>query len=340
VKKILDAPLLGSRAMLNLTTLKSAREIIRNNIKLKPGETVLIITDSTKIPIADALSYPVIEVNDNFSKAKEEISMSIMVPRITGGLEPPKCVAHAMKLADVILIPTKSSMTFTAATREARNNARIGSMPNVTENMMIDGGLRGDFFDTMFLTNRVAEALEIGDEYHVTSSNGTDITFRRGKRRVFRDDGNLSEKGKLGNLPAGEACLAIVEDSTNGVLVIDRMGEIVTKGIRLTVKEGRIVKVGGEDRHVFEKSLESAKDREHLDVNIVAEFGVGTNAAAKYAECEVEAEKMYGTVHFGIGGNEPIGGTSKTSFHHDGLILDARLEVDHRLILEGRKFFV
>jgi len=335
----LDVPLLGSRAMLNSATLNSARSIVRDYVKLEKDEKVLIVTDWTRLSVADVLSYAVIEVNESLT-TRRELSMSMIAEREYGKEEPPKCVAAAMKVADVVLIPTKTSLTFTEAVREARSNARIGSMPGVIEQMMIDGGLRADPSDIRDLTEKVAKVLESAEEYVVTSRNGTNISFSRGERQVFRDDGDLSGKGKVGNLPAGEACMPIIENSAKGRLVIDRLGKIVTNGVELKVEDGRIVEVIGPDARRFKGLLDSARGAGYSTPNIVAEFGIGTNSAAKYVEVEMEAEKMYGTVHFGIGGNATIpGGQSAIPFHHDGMIFDAKLELGGKLFLDGRKFY-
>jgi leucyl aminopeptidase (aminopeptidase T) len=333
-------PLLGSKAMLNMATLASARNIIENYIKLRQNETVLIVTDSTKLPIADILSYAVIEVNGE-SASEEELSMSIMIPRQERRREPPKCVAQAMKSADVILMPTRASMTFTKATREALSNARIGSMPGVNENMMLDGGLQAELSDIKTMTDKVANALLLTEEYRVTSPNKTNLVFRRDSRPIFRDNGDLSEKGKFGNLPAGEACFAIVEETAKGILVIDRMGETITSGVRLTIEKGRVVDCDGPSRQSFMELIESAKHSGYSDSDVVAEFGIGTNPTAKYVECEVESEKMYGTVHFGFGGNATLpGGKVDIPFHHDGIVLNAKLEINQELVLEGRRFYI
>jgi leucyl aminopeptidase (aminopeptidase T) len=181
----------------------------------------------------------------------------------------------------------------------------------------------------------------MAEDYQITSSNGTRITFRRGDRRVFRDNGDLSEKGTIGNLPSGEACLAIVEDSADGTLVIDRMGNTIIEGVALIIENGKIVKVDGPDEKAFNVLIQSAIDAGISEPNIIVEFGVGTNAAAKYVDCEVEGEKMYGTVHFGIGGNAALpGGRSEMAFHHDGVVFDAKLEIDGRVVLDGRRFYV
>ena len=73
----MGAPLLGSRAMLNSATLNSARSVVKDYIGLKKDEKVLIVTDWTRLPIADVLSYAVIETNEDLSTC-EELSISLI----------------------------------------------------------------------------------------------------------------------------------------------------------------------------------------------------------------------------------------------------------------------
>ncbi len=108
----------------------------------------------------------------------------------------------------------------------------------------------------------------------------------------------------------------------------------------MKVEDGNIVDVSGPDAERFKELIDLAKGAGYPGSAIVAEFGIGTNPVAKYAEVEMEAEKMYGTVHFGIGGNATIpGGRSAIPFHHDLAIFDARLKIGGKLFLDGRKFF-
>ena len=49
----------------------------------------------------------------------------------------------------------------------------------------------------------------------------------------------------------------------------------------------------------------------------IAEFGIGTNEAAKRPDNILESEKILGTVHIALGDNSSFGGNVKTPFHQD-----------------------
>jgi leucyl aminopeptidase (aminopeptidase T) len=55
----------------------------------------------------------------------------------------------------------------------------------------------------------------------VVTEKGTDITLDITGRAAHADTGLLTEKGALGNLPAGEAYLAPLEDKGTGTIVVD-----------------------------------------------------------------------------------------------------------------------
>jgi leucyl aminopeptidase (aminopeptidase T) len=331
---VMTIPLLGSRAMINDAIMPVARSILRTNVELKNEEAVFVVADSTRVQIADALAFAALELT-------KEVSMSIMTPRRVSDKEPPKTIGVAMRSADVVLVCTEESITFTEAVRRARKNARIISMPGVTEKMIVNGGLSADFTFVKEQTSILERALHSASIYRISSANGTEVTFRRGKRNILCDDGDFSKKGKLGNLPAGEACFAIIENSTNGKIVVDRMGNIVTEPLKLTIEKGKIVNAEGRDSGRFMETINLAKKSGDINADNIAEFGVGTNPMARHVESELEAEKIYGTVHFGVGSNSTLpGGKSKSNIHHDGVILDPVLEIRNTVILRERKFYI
>ena len=63
--------------------------------------------------------------------------------------------------------------------------------------------------------------LKNAKKLRVLSENGTNVEFSVEGREWYKDDGWLSEKGSLGNLPAGEVFVAPLEESVNGLIVFD-----------------------------------------------------------------------------------------------------------------------
>ncbi len=118
----------------NMSMMKGARIAVETCMKTKPEETVLIVTDTKMLKIAETLACSAASIG-------AKTTVMIMEPTRRHGDEPPKPVAEAMKAADVVLAPTYMSLSNTDARRNAtKQGARIASMPSITEGMMSVGG--------------------------------------------------------------------------------------------------------------------------------------------------------------------------------------------------------
>jgi len=300
-------------------------------LAVKEGEQVLVVTDTGKTRIAEALAYASRAVG-------AEVSVIVMLPRERSGVEPPKPVAEAMMGADVIFMPTTRSLTHTEARRRATEaGARIASMPGITEDMMSTGAMTADYEQVAALTEAVARALEGGREVHITTPSGTDLIMSIEGRGVLRDTGLYHRPGDFGNLPAGEVCLAPVEGTTEGILVIDRMGSVVTRPLKVRVERGRAVEFEGPDA---ERLLELLRSADENAFNI-AELGIGTNPKARFRGIVLEDEKILGTVHIAFGDNRSFpGGRVASSIHVDGILFRPTVVVDGRTIMRDGKLTI
>ena len=309
--------------------MKGARTAVEVCMNIKPEEIVLVMTDTGKVKLAEAFAYA-------SSSLGATTVVSVMRPLERSGLEPPKPVAEAMKASDVVLIPTSTSFSHTDARREAsKNGVRIASMPGITEDMMSMGGLTADYHEVERLTNLVSDVLDKGKIVEITTPSGTNLVMSIEGRTCLRDTGLYHKPPNLwGNLPAGEACLAPVEGTTQGVLAIDSLGKIVTQPVRVTLKDGWAVRFDGPDAG----RLESLLKRGDANAFNVGELGVGTNAKARLTGAVLEDEKVLGTVHIALGDNSSYpGGHSKSNIHMDGILLEPTVKVDGVLLLEKGK---
>jgi len=84
--------------------MKGARIAVETCMNIKPDETVLIVTDTGKVKIAEAFAYASASLG-----AKTVIS--IMKPMKQHKEEPPKPIKEAMKASDVVLMPTKVALS-------------------------------------------------------------------------------------------------------------------------------------------------------------------------------------------------------------------------------------
>ena len=191
---------------------------------------------------------------------------------------------------------------------------RLASMP-LFEMPMLSGPLRVDYKEMARITRKVAHLLTKNSSVHITTPEGTDISFSIKGRRGEADTGLLYKEGAFGNLPAGEAYLAPVEGTANGKLVILwAPTRKLEKPVTVTVKDGNAVKVSGREPYV--KELRALLNKNKGNSNI-AELGVGTNPLATRPDNILESEKILGTVHMAFGDNSSFGGSVKTPFHQD-----------------------
>lgn len=306
---------------------KAARNAVKHCLAIQPKEKVLIITDE---PLRKIGYY-------FFEAAKEagaDVVLTEIISRTRNGEEPPPTVAELMKLFEVLIIPTSKSLSHTKARREAcEKGARCATLPGILADTM-KRTLNADYSKIADRSNRVAQALQGGRIIHLRSKAGTDITFSMEGRNPHPDTGIVHNPGDFSNLPAGEAYLAPVEGTAQGVMVIDgAMAGVgkVKRPIKMRVKDGFVVEItGGSEAKKLQKLLEPVGQ---LAYN-VAELGIGTNDKAKIIGSVLEDEKVLGTVHMAIGDNMSMGGKVSVPSHLDGIMMKPTLEVDGRVIMK------
>jgi leucyl aminopeptidase (aminopeptidase T) len=305
--------------------LKSARIAVNNCLAVKKGESVLVITD-----------YPLRKIGYAFWQAAKETDAEAILleilPRSSNGEEPPQPVAELMKKFDVLIIPTSKSMSHTKARRDACEiGARCVTLPGILEDTM-RRTLNADYGEIAKRSIKMAKAVTGGKIAKVTTPAGTDITLKIAGRECHADTGIVHKSGEFSNLPAGEAYIAPVEGTANGIMVIDgaMLGK-VKKPIRIIVKNGFATNIsGGESAKQLEKTIEPFGQPGRN----IAELGIGTNHKAKIVGSVLEDEKVMGTVHMALGDNQSMGGKVSVQSHLDGIMLKPTLWIDDKVIMK------
>jgi len=311
--------------------MKGAKTAVETCMNTRPEEAVLIVTDLGKLEIAEAFAYATTAVG-----AKTVITLMEKLSR--SGEEPQRPVAEAMKAADVVLLPTSRSLSHTDARRNAtKQGARIASMPGITEDMMSIGGLTADYHEIAQLTHKVADIIEKGKTVMVSTPSGTNLTMSIEGRAPQRDTGLYHNRGEWGNLPAGEVCLAPVEGTTQGALVIDSMGAIVKQPVQIRVEDGWARDFKGQDAARLVEILKSVDENAFN----IGELGIGTNQKARVTGAVLEDEKVLGTVHIALGDNTSYaGGHTKSGIHLDGILLQPTVKVNEQIIMHDGKLLL
>lgn len=321
--------------MAKLTKLDSASVIaIRDCMGAKKNERILIITDEIKREIGLSLHQNAIRLGYH----------SLLVEMKSGkinGEEPSDEVAELMQKFDVVFCPTAKSLTHTDARRNASaKGVRIATFPGITKDVMIRG-LNADYKKISALTIKLQKILETVKEIRVIAPAGTDITFSIAGRKAYASKGLFHAKGESGNLPTGEAFLAPVEGTTNGVFVVDGsmagLGLIKNVNIKIEVKNGYATKITG---GVPARKLKAMLDKVGKDARNIAEFGIGTNDSAKLSGVLLEDEKVMGTIHIALGNNVSMGGSINVPIHLDGVVKKPTVWMDGKLLMKEGKLLV
>ena len=304
-------------------TRQACRHALQHNLGLAHGESVLVVTDAVRQSIGEA-----------FAESARELTPAVDIDVIPvgerNGAEPPRRTGLKMAAADVALLVTEQSLSWTNARRTATDGGtRVASMPRLDESILCRT-LTIDYEAVRDRVNRVCDELDRTARVQVTTPSGTDLALSiEGRLAHGRKGGIYREPGQWGNLPCGEAFVAPVEGSAQGVYVVDAshggVGRLA-EPIRISVEDGRAVRIEGSSEAARLRSLlESVGDSEAYNL---AEFGIGCNHAARICGITLEDEKVLGTCHLALGRNDLFGGAVRTSVHVDGVLTRATVLLD------------
>jgi len=313
------------------TLKKSAQTTLKQCLALKKNESLLIITDRNKKKIAKALFYEGAKICHN--------CLYVGIPEgKVNGEEPPKGVADIMKKFDVIIGVTTKSLTHTIAVKNAMKNARIATMPDITE-QIFRRTMSLDYKKISEISSRLGKAIRNKKEIRIKTKKGTDISLKADKP-IHYNNGFLLERGDMGNLPAGEVFFAPKYRSAEGIFIVDASmagAGRLDRPIKITVKKGYAVKIeGGKSAAQLKKILKRCGKSAYN----IAELGIGTNHKAKITGCILEDEKVLGTAHIALGNNKGFGGKVYAKCHLDGVFRKPTIYADGKIIIkEGRFMF-
>ena len=208
------------------------------------------------------------------------------------------------------------------------------------ENFVYGAGLL-DFDDPVAQWKRISaeqerwiKYLDTKSEIHIVSE-GTDIKVNVKGRKWINCDGKA-------NFPDGEIFTSPVEDGVNGYITFSFPGIYSGKeieGIKLTVKDGKVVEATAKKGEELLKSLITIDE----GASRFGEVAIGTNYGIKnFTKNMLFDEKIGGTVHMAIGDSMPeAGGKNKSAIHWD-MLCDMRdkgkIYADGELFYENGKF--
>ncbi len=311
---------------------KGARILVCDCAGVKSGEDVLIVTDSERLAIAQALC----------AAAQEKGARAAIIVCPPGRIdneEPQQAVAEAMRASDAVFLPITHALAHTRATREAIGaGARVLSMTAFTPRQMKEGGLMADFRARKPLCDALASLLSEAREVRITNPAGTELS--------------LSVEGRAGNshacvldgagftaVPNVEANVSPLEGTTRGVLRVD--GSIPYYGVGVIeapvtfrMEGGFVREIYGGRQADFLRGLLAAQNDEW--VYNVAQFAIGLNPECRDFTGEMlNDEGVNGTIHIGIGTSANLGGAVQAKTHFDAVIREPSVWFDDAPIVEN-----
>jgi leucyl aminopeptidase (aminopeptidase T) len=312
----------------NPKVIEIAKTLILDCMGTKNDEKLLIVADEKTFDLGCC-----------FAKAGRECGFEttfVEAPVQSKG-EPPEPVAAAMVAANVeFLITSMSYSHVNARIAATEKGARVASMPMMNMDI-VENYLNADYSLIKKVSEKLADMMTRADKIRVVTQKGTDVTLDITGRTCHADTGDITKAGSLGNLPAGEAYLAPLEDRGDGTIVVDGcIGYVgpVEDDIIIKIINGRIISIdGNKSAKVFREFL-ADKDEEATGI---AEFGIGTNPTAKIIGHPIVDEKVWGTIHIAFGMNASFGGVRQSNIHYDCIINEPTVWIDDIKVMDRGK---
>jgi leucyl aminopeptidase (aminopeptidase T) len=196
---------------------------------------------------------------------------------------------------------------------------------------------------------RLKRVFDGAEEAHISTPLGTDLLIGLRGRKALADDGNFSKPGTGGNLPAGEIYISPELGTGEGTLVYDgcissdRGVIIIDEPIAVTVKRNLVTKIsGGREAGLLRATLRRAEKmtrrfgaegklpkqevpRYLENIYNLGELGIGLNEKARIVGNMLEDEKVFKTCHIAIGSNYDE--DAKALVHLDGLVRNPTIAI-------------
>jgi leucyl aminopeptidase (aminopeptidase T) len=326
---------------------KVARLIVEDCMVARPGEEILLVTD-TRITEYMGVSALIMAVVGQVQAVGAEAQLLTITARDRANAELPRIASEAMKAADGIFESMTMPAGHTYAAKEACAQGirylKLGSGTSYGHNDAAYRLLprsREELEEIGSRTTQLAEILATARSLHFTTAKGTDLRMEIGDGIVKNNNGR-AKKGVFDVLPPGLAGTLPNHGTSHGRLVVDAsiapIYEPLREPVVLTIEDGYITTIeGGPQAMAWKKLIEDLNDPEAYNI---AEIGIGTHPRARVTGGPLEDERIYGSIHIGIGTSITFGGHVKAAWHVDANVPKATLDVDGRRILENGEFLI
>ncbi|OFW54246.1 MAG: hypothetical protein A2163_10470 [Actinobacteria bacterium RBG_13_35_12] len=310
--------------------------------KVKKGEIVVIFKDAEFNE-----QYPAAALAAARELGAEVLVMTVPTDTTTQALNSNKAIVNCWKSADMVIgMTSKVHWLYSDVHNEANNaGARTLMLGAPVEELI-------RLFPTEEVKRRSlngAKLLTKGKIIRITSDAGTDLTMSKEGRPGSDQYGYTDTPGRWDHWPGGLVACAPLEGSVEGTMVINTgdillpLGRYVQSPIKLTIREGKIVKFeGGFDSNLLKDFFEAAKEKNAYQVSHI---GWGTHHMARWDAMmlrfwegggAMDSECYLGNMQIAFGSNfmKLMKGKNVCKFHFDIPTRNHSFYLDNQLIVD------
>ncbi len=326
---------------LDLELSAAAHKLIREQIRLRPNESVLITTDS----VSD------FRVAEEIAKAAESAGGRVMLAwhstpegygRVTEAYLPEPLLACTSS-TDVWIELNNQWLLYSSPWNKAVTNGRtrqvmLGGL--TVEQLVrcigkIDIQAQKEFQDKIVALTKGAKRMRI------TNDAGTDVSFENDPRRPVTNEIMYDKPG--GHFLLGQIGWAPVEETINGTIAFDGAisggGEaeigVLDEVIVYLVEKGTIKDIqGGAKANIIRRWFEKLADP---NMYVAAHVCYGFNPGARLEGTTTEDERVWGSTEWGFGYQGPMysgGDAREAKSHIDGVCLNCSVWLDDQQLLD------
>jgi len=201
-----------------------------------------------------------------------------------------------------------------------------------------------DYSELRYRAARIKSLLDDAVALEITNPLGTALRVGLRGRRAYTDDGDYSEPGSGGNLPAGETFISPALGTSEGLIVFDGSitlysGDcVIDTPIRAGVTGGFVRDIeGGREAALLMETITMAEENAvsmekegrlppgkgevyRTNARNIGEIGIGLNPAVEVSGNMLGDEKAFRTCHIAIGENYDE--DAPALIHLDGLVCE------------------
>lgn len=320
------------------TMERGAEIIIRDWVRVRPWDKLLIVTDKEHLPEARILRKCAMSRVQSVNALLVENTgrhVGVFFDDNEEVFEPYTAVIAATNYS---LVTTK------AAKRAIQKHKKFLSLPlstNDGRSMLEYDFLTMDTKKSRLMAKIIMKYLRYSKEIRVTTQAGTNLLLGKEGRNPGFFNGVLKD-GKGYSSASIEVYVPIEETKTEGIMVLDgSLGYIgrAEEPTRIRFQGGKIVEI--EETITGKRLKEYMEEYRDPRIYIGGEFGIGLNSFAQCrGNCYIEDESAYGTFHIGLGRNLALGGVQNAKGHFDLVCHEPNIYTDNRQIMQQGKIIV